>query len=279
MRQRTAVTTTSILILAGLAWTLRPWDATRSAQARSGPPVLWEAPAFSFIDQDEQRVSNTQLLGQVWVCDFFLINCAGSCPRMTDALLALQRKLDPRVRLVSFTVDPLRDTPDALKAYAREVGADETRWRFLTTEESQLRQTATAMGLISPAEAADPDVMVHSDKFFLVDQRGRVRGVYESADPAQCERLVADAQRLLGESSDVGEPLRAAPSAVYELVPGNTTAAPAAEALARDLVCGMDVQACAKTPSTAFEGRSYYFCHVNCLRRFEANPQRYLGGR
>jgi protein SCO1/2 len=276
MRRHGASAAAVIILGLCLVWRLLPAGGPPAARAEAEPPVLWDVAGFSFVDQDERTFTSAHLRGRVWVSDFFLTHCAGVCPRMTDALLTLQKRLDPSVHFVSFSVDPLRDTPAVLKAYARKVGADESRWRFLTTEQAQLRQTAAAMGLITSSEANDPDLMLHSDKFFLIDRGGRVRGIYESSDPAQCDRLVEDAQRLVASGAAVSPPLTVAPGRVYEVVAGTPTTAPSAEALARDLVCGMTVQACAKTPSAARDGRSYYFCNEHCRNRFEQNPERYL---
>jgi Cu+-exporting ATPase len=43
-----------------------------------------------------------------------------------------------------------------------------------------------------------------------------------------------------------------------------------------DPVCGMTVNPATAAASTVYQGKSYYFCHPGCLRKFEADPQRYL---
>jgi len=51
---------------------------------------------------------------------------------MTDEMRKLADALPMEIRLVSFTVDPTRDTPRVLAAYAAEHGATSDRWLFLT---------------------------------------------------------------------------------------------------------------------------------------------------
>src|SRR5580692_10167971 len=53
-------------------------------------PVLYDAPAFTLIDQDNQPATNTQLLGHPWIADFFFTTCATLCPTMTAQMSDLQ---------------------------------------------------------------------------------------------------------------------------------------------------------------------------------------------
>ena len=49
--------------------------------------------------------------------------------------------------------------------------------------------------------------------------------------------------------------------------------------MATDPVCGMQVDERTAAVSSAFEGRSYYFCSTGCKQKFEANPSAYVGAR
>src|SRR5205809_5006517 len=85
---------------------------------------LYPLPDFPLPDQTDKTVTLKELKGKVWVADFIFTNCAGTCPIMTDKMRKLQETLPADVRMVSFTVDPERDTSKALAAYAAEHGAD-----------------------------------------------------------------------------------------------------------------------------------------------------------
>src|SRR5262245_53650717 len=78
-----------------------------------------------------QPMGKTELLGHVWVADFIFTTCSDICPRMSRQMRRLQNRLPAEVRLVSFTIDPERDTPDTLRDYAHEMEADPDRWFFL----------------------------------------------------------------------------------------------------------------------------------------------------
>ena len=90
-------------------------------------PVLGSVPAFQLTDQLGRTFSSAALDGHVWVADFVFTNCEGPCPRMSSHMGALQGKTDSAVKLISFTVDPARDTPPVLAAYAKKFGNDSSR--------------------------------------------------------------------------------------------------------------------------------------------------------
>jgi len=47
--------------------------------------------------------------------------------------------------------------------------------------------------------------------------------------------------------------------------------------MARDPVCGMEVDAGDAPASTEYNGQIYYFCSEECTEDFERNPERYTG--
>ncbi|MDE3198323.1 MAG: SCO family protein [Acidobacteriota bacterium] len=160
--------------------------------ARKPLPVLGTVPAFELTDQQGRHFAGAALNGHVWIADFVFTNCEGPCPRMSSRMHKLQGATGPAVHLVSFTVDPDRDTPGVLAAYGKRFGADDSRWTFLTgakTTLSVLDRDAFHLGTVG-------DVMEHSTRFVLVDRRGRIRGYYGLADKNLIETLARDAERL-----------------------------------------------------------------------------------
>ncbi|MDO8616670.1 MAG: YHS domain-containing protein [Dehalococcoidia bacterium] len=47
--------------------------------------------------------------------------------------------------------------------------------------------------------------------------------------------------------------------------------------MARDPVCGMEVDAAKATGSSAYRGVTYYFCAPACKKAFDAGPEKYAG--
>ena len=170
-------------------------------------PVLFDAPPFTLTDQDGKPFGSDWLRGHVWVADFVFTHCTSFCPVMTASMAAFQQQSAAAgladVRMASFTVDPDRDTPPVLKAYARTNGADLSRWTFLTGTQKQMWDLSTGMKLsVGPGDIlggpAGMQVM-HSSHFLLIDQKGHVRGVYDFKDAAYLKQLLADARTLLSE--------------------------------------------------------------------------------
>lgn len=172
---------------------------TLAACAKKPLPVLGEVPAFQLTDQLGRPFSSGSALnGHVWVADFVFTNCEGPCPRMSSHMHSLQDKTDAGVKLVSFTVDPARDTPPVLAEYAKKFGADSNRWLLLTGDVAtlnELDQDAFKLGSITEGE------IEHSTYFGLVDKKGRIRGFYgiSAGDPVQ--NIARDAARLEQEPS------------------------------------------------------------------------------
>jgi protein SCO1/2 len=178
--------------MVGAGW----WSRRREAEL----PVLAHVPAFSLVDQDGRLATRASLHGHPFVADFIFTHCAGPCPMMTARMASLQKTLtDRRIHLVSITVDPERDTPQVLKQYAKDHGADESRWHFLTGDKDAVFALARGMLLAaSPAQADQP--ILHSTKFVLVDSAGRMRGAYDFGDAQAMEKLAGDARTLAEEA-------------------------------------------------------------------------------
>ncbi len=159
-------------------------------------PVLWNLPAFSFVDQRGTTVTDQSLRGRVLITDFIFTRCTTVCPLITAKMNLLRRSIArPDVRFVSFSVDPDYDKPDKLAAYATRWKGD-SRWILLSTTDSGLHDVARDMK-VTVAKSDDPDnPIIHSSLFFLVDGEGRVRGVYNSDDDAALKRLAAEAATL-----------------------------------------------------------------------------------
>ncbi len=182
-----------IVVLAGFAVSCGPSAADL--------PSYRTVPAFTLTAHTgEEFDSNKQLAGRVWVADFIFTSCTGPCPRMSARMRRLQDDLAdlPEVRFVSFTVDPDRDTPEVLAAYARRYQAEANRWRFLTgpiDRLDDLNRNAFALGDVKGN-------LDHSTRFVLVDRRGVVRGYYLSSDNEAMEKMEGDIRLLAVEASE-----------------------------------------------------------------------------
>ncbi|MBI1788471.1 MAG: SCO family protein [Acidobacteria bacterium] len=162
-------------------------------------PVYGQIPGFTLTAETGHAFESRTLDGRVWVADFIYTTCTGPCPRMTSLMRQLQTLTAnlPQVRLVSMTVDPQRDTPEVLAAYARRNHAQPERWRFLTGGAEalhHLKREAFKLGSVDGS-------LNHSTRLVLVDGRGRIRGYYGTDEDSPIQRLLTDIKRLLQEPS------------------------------------------------------------------------------
>jgi protein SCO1/2 len=167
-------------------------------------PRVAQVPAFELRDQDGALVTRDALRGHVWVANFMFTSCPDVCPILTAKMAGVRTRLvgdRVPVRIVSFTVDAQTDTPAVLKQYARERSADFDDWRFLTGPLDQVKHVIVEgfkQGIQpQPAQAGQPQAILHGSHFVLVDRELYIRGYYAS-DGDGLLRLARDA-RILAE--------------------------------------------------------------------------------
>jgi len=160
----------------------------------SNLPDYGRVPEFAMSDSKGQRFRGSELAGKVWVADFIYTNCPAECPLMTSRMHAIQKKVrdDADVELVSISVDPLRDTPQALDSFAKRFGGPTDRWVFLTGSPDTVHLLAYTTFHVGDVI----DKIEHSTKFILVDKRGDIRGYYSSFDQDGIPQLLKDVAAL-----------------------------------------------------------------------------------
>jgi protein SCO1/2 len=161
-------------------------------------PSYGVVPDFTLTDQTGAAFkSSAQLSKKIWVADFIFTNCPGPCPRMSSQMHQVETALAyaDAVRFVSFTVDPARDTPRVLAAYAQHFEATPGKWYFLTGAEADLNRMSRGVFMLGNVDGS----LQHSTRFALIDGAGRIRGYYLTSEPEAIPTLIADAKRLLKE--------------------------------------------------------------------------------
>jgi len=175
-------------------WNTRPLEGL----SRQG-----EVSEFSLTERSGKGVGLAALRGKIWVADFIYTSCTDTCPLQTAEMAKIQEQWRdrPDLRLVSFTVDPARDTPQVLSGYADKFKADADRWLFLTGKKEQIAQLIQAGFRLSAAPLTESgtqtSVILHSPRFVLVDKEAQIRGYYDSRDGEAMKRLKADIAILL----------------------------------------------------------------------------------
>jgi protein SCO1/2 len=158
------------------------------------------APAFQLVNQDGQPFGSSQLAGKIWIADFIFTSCPGPCPMISSRMSEMQKPLrDTDIHLVSFTVDPDKDTPEVLRGYAEKLHAQPNRWDFLTGGKAAIYDVSQQGFKLGVSDGSDAKTPVHSTRMVLVDRRGVIRGYYDATAADAVTKILADASHLLRE--------------------------------------------------------------------------------
>ena len=144
-------------------------------------------PDFALTDQDGNRSPLLTGTG-VTVVNFIYTRCPmpDVCPRLTANFAYLSKRL-PQARLLTITLDPTHDTPEVLKAYAAHLNT--RNWRFLTGDESRIRDIGGLFGLVYWPEDG---VITHTSSTAVIGIDGRLRAIVQGTSyrPDQLLALV-----------------------------------------------------------------------------------------
>jgi len=119
-------------------------------------------PNVPLITQDGTTVHlyDDLLKGKAVALNLIYTSCKDECPLETARLVQVQRLLGDRVGkdifFYSISIDPKRDTPAVLKAYAEKFGVG-PGWLFLTGNEDDIKLVAQKLGLSRPNDTATRD--------------------------------------------------------------------------------------------------------------------------
>jgi protein SCO1/2 len=187
------------LVTAGLLLWLRHVEARALAQRTVSS--YGTIPHFQLVNQDGQPFDSTQLAGKIWIADFIYTTCPGPCPMISSRMGELQKPLEKTdVHLVSFSVDPEKDTPEVLRGYAEKLQAEPQRWDFLTGPKSAIYKLSHDGFKLAVSDGSDAEgIPVHSTRMVLVDRHGEIRGYYDATQADAVTKLLADTSHLLRE--------------------------------------------------------------------------------
>ncbi|WP_248925201.1 SCO family protein [Paenibacillus hamazuiensis] len=154
---------------------------------------------FRFTDQGGGQMALEDLNGKVWVAHFIFTHCTTVCPGLTSNMSQLQKKLKEqgaKAEIVTFSVDPERDSPEALKAYLSKFQADFTNWHALTGYSFEdIRKFAGQSFKIAVEKDTSSDQVIHGTSFYLVNRAGTVVARYDGEEPPY-DQIVKDVLAL-----------------------------------------------------------------------------------
>src|SRR5207344_3359932 len=137
-------------------------DAPQHTSLEPPLPKIAPAPEFALTSQDGEQVTLAHFRGKVVAVTFIFTLCTATCPVLTPMMSFVQDQLGhdfgAKIAFVSITVDPERDTPAVLKAYAQSFGANLAGWSFLTGDAQVIQDVTRRYGVYAAkTETGDVD--------------------------------------------------------------------------------------------------------------------------
>ena len=132
--------------------------ATATVKLHDGALVTQDGDAVRFVDD--------VIADRIVVMNFVYTTCTTVCPVLSAIFIQLQQRLDNRlgtdVHMVSVSVDPGRDTPERLKAYADSLKA-RPGWIWLTGDKSEIDNVLRGLGAYTPDFEDHPSMILVGD--------------------------------------------------------------------------------------------------------------------
>ncbi len=178
-----------------------PLPVLGKPKIKDGQEVPHYIPDFSYLSQDSVFISNDFLKKHIYLADCFFTHCPSICPKVTKQMLRIHDayKDNDQVKLVSFTLDPKRDTPERLKMYGDNLDVDHDAWYFLSGDKEETYDLCFEFFITAMDDELAPGGINHSGQIVLVDQEGHIRSFADGTDPKEVTRLLKDIKKLLIE--------------------------------------------------------------------------------
>jgi protein SCO1/2 len=160
-------------------------------------------PAFSFINQEGETVTEKSFENKIYVAGFFFSTCPGICPMIRSKLTKVQDSFvdDPDINILQHSIRPTTDTVEVLKAYAIKNGIKSTNWHLLTGDKDAIYTLAKRAYFASDdlGNIQNTDDFLHTKSILLIDQNKHIRGIYNGLNSASVNYLITDIKALKTE--------------------------------------------------------------------------------
>jgi len=168
-----------------------------------GDTIYHQIASFNLTNQIGQVVNQNTTKNKIYIANFFFATCQSICPMMSNQLQEVQKAFlaDDSVLILSHSVNPLHDTVAVLNNYADTYGAKTNKWHLLTGNKKQIYDLAKTSYLVNAFEDdGSPEGFLHSELFLLIDEKSRIRGMYDGTNTAEVKKLIEDVKLLKQET-------------------------------------------------------------------------------
>ena len=162
--------------------------------------IYHQIPYFEFVNQDGNKITRDDLLGHVYITDFFFATCPTICPKMTTNMSYIQEKFkdNKNLRFLSITVNPEHDSVSVLAEYAKKVHADTKSWDFVTGNKDSIYDIAFNGFFVSAQrDSIAPGGFLHSGMLILIDKNAHIRGYFDGTTHKEIKEKLIDAIDIL----------------------------------------------------------------------------------
>ncbi|MDB4925365.1 MAG: hypothetical protein JWR23_1421 [Mucilaginibacter sp.] len=174
---------------------------TKTADGKTVTDTVYQTiPAFKFVNQYGDSITNKNLDGNIYVADFFFTTCPSICPVMHRNMLTVYNAFKDAadVKIISHTIDPSHDSVAVLKKYADKLGIAGNKWWLLQGKKEDTYKLAASY-LVSSPQVDAKEKYIHDGYFILIDKQKRIRGQYDGTVPEQVTKLIEDIKTLKAE--------------------------------------------------------------------------------
>jgi len=141
--------------------------------------TVMKVPDFELTDQNNKKITNKDMLGKVYLVEFFFSKCPTICPVMNSNMKTIEKEVsNPDFGIISISIDPENDSPEALKLHANKIGVKSPNWHFLTGDRDYIGKLADQFNIYVGDKEDESESLNHSGMIALVDQDGNIRCRY-----------------------------------------------------------------------------------------------------
>jgi protein SCO1/2 len=156
---------------------------------------------FAFYNQDSTLFDSQSLLGKVYVANFIFTRCSDICPDMTAQMKRIENAFlgNNQVALISFSVTPWIDDVKTLQKFSEKNQISSVNWSLLTGPKEMIYNLARKSFFAEESIGYNKDSkeFLHTEHFILVDQKGRIRGIYNGTIPLEADQCIEDIREIL----------------------------------------------------------------------------------
>ncbi len=182
------------------------WGNKEVIEGGSGDTLYHVVAPWEFHNQEGELISSERFKGKICLVDFFFTHCPVMCPKVSSQLRRLQREFQNEdIGILSFTVDPERDSVGRLAWYASKYQLNTDNWSLFTGSKENIYKLGQESFFLHAAEDEQADGgYLHSTSIVLLDKEGRIRGQYDGLENLEVEKLIVDLKLLIDSYEKAG---------------------------------------------------------------------------